>query len=119
MRSGHMVTERSPISADQMKLVLDVASLLAMTADLDALLTRICTAATSLVTSERASIFLHDPKTDELWTKVALGAKEIRVASTAGIVGHVFQTNETLLVPDPYQDARFNRDVDKRNSFLT
>lgn len=114
-----MVSERTPISSDQMKLVLDVASLLAMTADLDALLTRICTAATSLVSSERASIFLHDPKTGELWTKVALGAREIRVASTAGIVGHVFQTNQTLLVPDPYQDERFNRDVDKRNSFLT
>jgi len=114
-----MVTERTPISTDQMKLVLDVASLLAMTADLDALLTRICTASTSLVSSERASIFLHDPKTGELWTKVALGAKEIRVPSTAGIVGHVFQTNETLLVPEPYQDARFNREVDKRNGFIT
>jgi len=102
-----------------MKLVLDVASLLAMTADLDALLTRICTAATSLVSCERASIFLHDPKTGELWTKVALGAKEIRVPSTAGIVGHVFQTNETLLVAEPYQDARFNREVDKRNGFIT
>src|SRR4051812_3959423 len=114
-----MVTERSPISADQMKLVLDVASLLAMTADLDALLTRICTAATSLANCERASIFLHDPKTDELWTKVALGAKEIRVPTMAGIVGHVFQSNETLLVPEPYQDARFNREVDKRSGFVT
>jgi sigma-B regulation protein RsbU (phosphoserine phosphatase) len=114
-----MVSERTPISTDQMKLVLDVASLLAMTADLDALLTRICTAATSLVNCERASIFLHDPKTGELWTKVALGAKEIRVPSTAGIVGHVFQTNETLLVADPYQDSRFNREVDKRNGFVT
>jgi len=114
-----MVSERTPISTDQMKLVLDVASLLAMTADLDALLTRICTAATSLVSCERASIFLHDPKTGELWTKVALGAKEIRVPSTAGIVGHVFQTNETLLVAQPYQDARFNRDVDKRSGFVT
>jgi phosphoserine phosphatase RsbU/P len=114
-----MVTERAPISAEQMKLLLDVSSLLAMTRDLDVLLTRICTGATSLVSSERASIFLHDPKTGELWTKVALGAREIRVPSTAGIVGHVFQTNETLLVPEPYQDARFNRDVDKRNGFIT
>jgi len=114
-----MVSERTPISSDQMKLVLDVASLLAMTADLDALLTRICTALTSLVNCERASIFLHDPKTGELWTKVALGAKEIRVPSTAGIVGHVFQSNETLLVADPNQDSRFNREVDKRSGFVT
>src|SRR6266480_88274 len=114
-----MLTETTPITTDQMKLVLDVASLLAMTADLDALLTRIATATTSLVNSERASIFLHDPKTEELWTKVALGAPEIRVPLTAGIVGHVFQTNQTLLVPDAYEDPRFNRDVDKRNGYKT
>src|SRR5947207_1548806 len=114
-----MVTSSTPITTDQMKLVLDVASLLAMTADLDALLTRIATATTSLVNSERASIFLHDPKTEELWTKVALGAPEIRVPLTAGIVGHVFQTNQTLLVPDAYDDPRFNRDVDKRNGYKT
>jgi len=60
--AGHMVTERTPITTDQMKLVLDVASLLAMTADLDALLTRICTASTSLVSSERASIFCMIPR---------------------------------------------------------
>src|SRR5262249_27379589 len=77
------------------------------------------TAATSLVSAERASIFLHDPQSNELWTKVALGSREIRVPCSAGIVGHVFQNNETLLVLQPYEDPRFNRDVDRRTGFLT
>ena len=102
-----------------MKLVLDVVSLLAMTADLDAMLTRIATAATTLAEAERASIFLHDHVTDQLWTKVALGTREIRVPASAGIVGHVFKSNTTLLVPEPYNDPRFNREVDRKTGFVT
>lgn len=114
-----MMTDSSAISAEQMKLVLDVARLLAVTPDLDTLLTRIAESATSLLCAERASIFLYDPKANELWTKVALGTKEIRLPSNAGIVGHVFQTNELLEVPRPYEDPRFNREVDRRTGFVT
>ena len=114
-----MTVASTSISPEQMKLVLDVSRLLTVTADLDALLIRIAEAATSLLCAERASIFLHDGTTNELWTTVALGAKEIRVPCTAGIVGHVFQTNALLSVPRPYEDARFNRDVDRKTGFVT
>jgi phosphoserine phosphatase len=107
------------ISADQVKLVLDVSRLLVVTADLDLLLKRIAEAATSLLSTERASIFLHDPQVDELWTKVALGASQIRVPSAAGIVGHVFKTNQLIEVPQPYADPRFNPDPDRKMGFIT
>src|SRR5687768_16882578 len=114
-----MTVASTSISPEQMKLVLDVSRLLTVTADLDALLIRIAEAATSLLCAERASIFLHDATTNELWTTVALGAKQIRVPCTAGIAGHVFQTNALLTVPRPYEDARFNREVDRRTGFVT
>jgi phosphoserine phosphatase len=114
-----MTVASTSISPDQMKLVLDVSRLLTVTADLGALLVRIAEAATSLLGAERASIFLHDARTNELWTTVALGAKEIRVPCTAGIVGHVFQANALLSVPRPYEDARFNREVDRKTGFVT
>ena len=114
-----MTVESTSISPGQMKLVLDVSRLLTVTADLDALLVRIAEAATSLLCAERASIFLHDRLTNELWTTVALGAKEIRVPCTAGIVGHVFQTNALLAVHRPYEDPRFNREVDRKTGFAT
>lgn len=117
--AGRILADDPSISADQMRLVLDVSSLLAMTADLDALLSRIASAATELVLAERASIFLYDHRTNELWTKVAMGVREIRVPAAAGIVGAVFKSNQTLLVGDPYNDPRFNRDVDKRTGFVT
>src|SRR5439155_8561902 len=85
----------------------------------DPLLRRIAEACCAILGCERSSIFLHDPKTDELWTSVALQTGQIRVPSHAGIVGHVFHSNEILLCANPYNDARFNRDVDKRTGFKT
>ena len=107
------------LSAGQMSLVLDVSRMLAVTADLDLLLRRIAEAVTALLNCERASIFLHDPKKRELWTKVALGREEIRVAEEAGIVGHVFRGNTALHVPRPYDDPRFNREPDLLTGFVT
>ena len=61
------------VSAAQMSLVLDVSRALTVTADLDALMHKIAGAVTGLLSCDRASIFLHDRQSDELWTKVALG----------------------------------------------
>src|SRR5688500_7385180 len=107
------------ISAEQAKLVLDVSRMLAVTTDLDPLLKRIAEAATELTDCERASIFLHDPDTDELWTKVALQSSEIRFPSSVGIVGAAFKENEVLLIPKPYEDKRFNPEPDRRSGFVT
>ena len=114
-----MPSDATPITAEQMRHVLDVSRLLVVTADLDLLLRRIAEAATSLLGAERASIFLHDPARHQLWTKIALGSGEIRVPDGAGIVGFVFQSNALLGIPDAYADARFNRDVDKKTGFVT
>jgi phosphoserine phosphatase len=114
-----MTVTQSSISADRMREVLEVSRLLAVTSDLDHLLMEIAKATQGLLGAERASIFLHDPGTDELWTKVALGADQIRVPATAGIVGHVLRTNQALNIPDAYADGRFNREVDRRTGFVT
>src|ERR1700722_8356078 len=82
------------VSAAHMKLVLDLSRLLAITTDLDALLKQIAESAVSLLHCERASIWLHDPVTGQLWTKVALGSSEIRVAADAGIVGTAFTKSQ-------------------------
>ena len=113
------MSDATAISAEQMKLVLDVSRRLTVTADLDDLLKHIAHAATSLLDTERASIFLHDPQRRQLWTKVALRAGEIRVPDTAGIVGHVFQTGQIVEVPRPYEDARFNPEIDRHSGFVT
>jgi len=114
-----MESAAGAISSEQMKQLLDVSRMLTASADLDQLLLRIAQAATAMLGCERASIFLHDPSTDQLWTKVALESQEIRVPSRAGIVGHVFRSNSVSHVADPYGDPRFNPEPDRRGGFVT
>src|SRR3954466_1464639 len=109
----------SAISADQFKQVLEVSRLLAVTTELDSLLTDIARSCTTMLNCERASIFLHDPAQDQLWTKIALGSQEIRVPAAAGIVGFVFKSNQLFHCKKPYEDPRFNPEPDKRSGFVT
>ena len=73
-----MPSSAAAITAEQMRLVLDVSRMLSVTADLDPLLTYITQSVAALLGCERASIFLYEPATDELWTKVALGLERPR-----------------------------------------
>ena len=65
------------ISPAQLQLVLEVTRSLVVTTDLDTLLKYIAEATCELLQCERASIFLHDPARNQLWTKVALQTSEI------------------------------------------
>jgi phosphoserine phosphatase RsbU/P len=107
------------VTSEQMRQVLEVSRLLAVTTDLDSLLLRIAHAACAMLGCERTSIFLHDPPKKQLWTKVALLAQEIRIPDDAGIAGHAFQQNELMHVSRPYEDRRFNPEPDRRTGFIT
>src|SRR5260370_26326504 len=104
------ITTPPPVNDAQMRMILDVCRALAVLADRDPLLCRIAQIACELLGCERASIFLHDEATDELWTKVALQSNPIRLPSHAGIVGHAFTQNDIVCVTDPYNDDRFHRE---------
>lgn len=114
---------RAPIVAAvtnaQVRMILDVSRLLAVPGDVDRMLCQLAEATTRLLDCERASIFLHDLLTNELWTKVALQSGEIRVPCSAGIVGHAFTRNEVVHVADPYSDPHFNPEPDRRTGFVT
>jgi phosphoserine phosphatase len=107
------------VSERQMRMVLDVSRLLAVPTDIDDLLCRIAEAATVLLDCERASIFLYDERTGELWTKVALESGEIRFPCDRGIAGHCFTRAEVVCVEEPYRDPRFNPEPDRRTGFVT
>ncbi len=89
--------------------------------NLDVLLSRIMHATTDLLDADRSTLFLHDSKTGELFSRVAEGltTKEIRFPSKAGIAGAVFTTGKTENIADPYGDPRFNKEVDRRTGYHT
>jgi phosphoserine phosphatase len=107
------------LSQEQLRLVLDVSRSLAITTDLDTLLARIARAVPPLLGCERASVFLHDPATEHLWTQVALQSEPIRVTDSSGIVGLAFQSNQIVHCADAYADSRFNPEPDRRSGFTT
>lgn len=78
-------------------------------------------AASRVMNAERASLFLVDPVTGELWSMVAEGegTRPIRLPPGAGIAGWVVQHEQLQNIPDAYADARFSREVDVRTGFRT
>ncbi|MBX3482601.1 adenylate/guanylate cyclase domain-containing protein [Phenylobacterium sp.] len=101
--------------------LLEVTQDLAGELLLEALIGRIMTATTDLLNAERASLFVYDDKTDELFSLYADGLEkvQIRVPTGAGIAGAVFTSGKTENITDPYADPRFNQDVDRRTGFKT
>jgi adenylate cyclase len=70
---------------------------------------------------ERGTLFLNDPATGELYSRVAQGTfrREIRILNTSGIAGHVFSNGKGVIVHDAYEDERFNREIDQQTGFTT
>jgi adenylate cyclase len=101
--------------------LLAISEALATELHLDDLLSRIVKATTDLLDAERSTLFLYDPATDELWSKVAEGVGQgtIRIPASAGIAGAAFTSGEVLNVPNAYADTRFNPEIDRDTGFRT
>jgi adenylate cyclase len=71
--------------------------------------------------AERGTLFLNDPQTGELYSRVSLGnfRREIRIINTSGIAGYVFGTGECVNVPNAYADERFDPSIDEKTGFTT
>jgi len=76
-----------------------------------------------MLDSEACSIFLLDAETDQLFFYVTdstgMDLDEIRLKKGQGIVGHVVETGENLIVNDTKQDSRFFSGVDAKTGFVT
>ena len=100
--------------------ILDLTRLMAKECDLDNLFAVIIKASITVLSAERASLFILDKQTDELWSRVAEGEEEeIRFPVGSGISGTVIKTRKLLNTPDAYNDPRFNQAVDKETGFIT
>ncbi|HVZ65200.1 MAG TPA: GAF domain-containing protein [Lacunisphaera sp.] len=89
--------------------------------NLDELLATLVEVTANETDAERGSLFLNDPVTGELYSRVAQGTfnREIRLLNTEGIAGAVFHGGQGLIVHDAYADPRFDRDIDEKTGFRT
>ncbi|MGQ0664849.1 MAG: GAF domain-containing protein [Pseudomonadota bacterium] len=103
--------------AEFLRVVSEVSSEI----QLGPLLQKIMAAITRMLNADRSTLFLNDPKTNELFTQIGqgLGATTLRMPNNAGIARAVFQTGKSINIPYAYADLRFTPAVDKRTGYFT
>jgi sigma-B regulation protein RsbU (phosphoserine phosphatase) len=106
-------------AARDLQRVLDISRAMVATVELDNLLPLIIDRSTELLAAERATLFLYDRDRDQLFSRFATGADEIRIPAGKGIAGACIRTRSVINVPDAYADDRFNPDVDRQTGFRT
>lgn len=99
--------------------VLEISRNLALNQDLPSLLKQIEQAAVKVLDCERATVFVYEKNTEELYTLVSDRTDKLRVPSCLGIVGSCFSNGSLINVADAYKDPRFNDSVDKTTGFKT
>jgi adenylate cyclase len=119
------VTEASQASQGRRlrfaELLLSISQKMAGVDSLDEVLTALVEVTTVELNAERGTLFLNDPATNELYSRVAQGNfhREIRLLNNSGIAGHVFTSGEGVIIDDVYADPRFNRTIDEQTGFVT
>ncbi len=116
----HRTADRQQNLDGLMKLV-ETTCELAVQHELDDILRTVTLGACEALDCERASLFLVDEQTAELFTRTVteLEIEEIRFPVEQGIAGWVVGHSELLNVPDPYSDQRFNPSFDRQTGFVT
>jgi adenylate cyclase len=101
--------------------MLELTRVIARELDLELLLGMIAATATQLLEAERSSIFLHDPESDTLISKVAEGLEgaSLSIGSDEGVAGAVFTSGERINLADVSVDSRFSDRVDHATGFKT
>ena len=103
------------------ELLLEVSRSCAGLETLTEILENILAITAKETSAERATLFLNDPETSELYSRVTSGGllREIRILNDSGIAGAVFQSGEGIISHDAYADVRFDPTVDVNTGFLT
>ena len=109
--------DRKP--GETLSIILEITRQLMSVTDLDALLLTMANRTAELLSADRATIYVIDRDTNELWSRVALGAGEIRFPIGRGIAGTVAATGETINIADAYADKRFNPEPDRLSGYKT
>jgi adenylate cyclase len=99
----------------------DIASRVSDSLSLDVLFPRLMDVVTETLGADRSSLFLHDPETNELFSRVMQGSVmgEVRFPATRGIAGAVFASGVGEIIADAYANPLFNREMDQLTGYRT
>ena len=116
-----LLLERTQNKLVQTQMLLSVTQKIAGLKNLSEILWTLIEMTTKELDAERGSLFLNDPLTGELFSRVAQGelTREIRILNTTGIAGTIFQSGKGEIIHDAYADERFNSQIDEQTGFVT
>ena len=97
----------------------DLSKALANDLETSALFQQVVSRASDILCSDRATMFLVDSHTKELYSMAADGTETIRIPQGVGLAGHVVKSTQTVNITDCYSDSRFNRDMDAKTGYYT
>lgn len=110
-------------SAESLEMLVMVSRLLSSKLDISELLVTIMRLSSRVVGAERASLYLLDEKTCELYFDVALGLPEevqkMRFKLGEGIAGTCAQQGKSIISNDVQNDSRHASKVDGKSGFTT
>jgi phosphoserine phosphatase len=87
--------------------------------DLDMLLRRVEAAALRILDCERFTVFINEPMSQDLRSRLATGGLEIRTPAARGIAGAAFREGKLINLPDAQADSRFYTEIDRQTGFTT
>lgn len=105
----------------QIGVLLELSKAITQTLDIETLIGRVVTGTAKAMNCDRSSFWVLDAERQELWSMDASGGEmeEVRIPADSGLAGHAATYAETVRVPDAYQDARFNQEVDRQTGYRT
>ena len=113
--------ERTETKLRRTEMLLSVTQKIAGLTNLSEILWTIIKMTTDELGADRGSLFLNDPISGELYSRVAQGelTREIRILNTTGIAGAIFQSGAGEIIHDAYSDERFNSKIDEQTGYVT
>ncbi len=101
--------------------LLDMTEVLSLRKGIESQIERIVTTARKIMNAERATLFLLDEFTGELWSMLAEGVatREIRISKDKGVAGWVVKHGKPVNIEDAYADSRFDSAVDRITGYKT
>ena len=111
--------------ADRLEELISIFGQIGATLDRDQLLGMLVDYARDVIGAEASSLFLVDEMHGDIRLLLASNLNErvqmqdVRVPFGKGIIGHVINTGEVVLVPDVTRDERFYTGVDQTSGFVT
>ncbi len=106
----------------QLEIMIQICRAIGHILDPDELMQKVMQHVTEAFEANRSTLFLHDAEQGQLWSKVAQGLenwpKRLQIPNDHGLAGHVFQTQQSLLIADTFDSPHFNREVAEQTDYV-